>query len=627
MTFLAELRRRNVIRMAGLYLVGAWLMVQIAETLLPIFGTPAWVLKTLVALLALGFVPALVFSWLYELTPEGLKRDADVTPDQSIARHTGRRMDRLIVMGLVAVVAVIAADRFWPREEGERGSESLSGLQDNASADALRPESDSDPLSPSSPAAPENSIAVLSFVNMSEEPGNEYFSDGISEEILNVLASSPDLRVAARTSSFTFKGRNKVVRDIARELGVRMVLEGSVRKQGDRVRITAQLIQADNGFHLWSQSYDRRLDDIFAIQDEIARAIGTALQVKLAGADAADGHSAGTKDLVAYDLYLRGIALWQKREEQALWQAIDLFQQAVATDPEYARGHAGLGLVYGLIDVFSARMPREQSSALAMDHGLRALALDPALPEAYAVLGLVATRQSRSDTALALFRRAIALRPSFATAHQWQARTLASAGQLESALTLARQSVALDPLSPIIGHNHAMILLTLGRYAEARAECERVLAFAPTFRNCFAGSGQASLLLGDLDRARESLDRAAADRPGASGQARELVDALAGRADRRALAQRLAAFELGSHLDPASGNALDSPDVAIVLALLGEYALALDHLERQNEGAGLLSVEMIPVMDPIRCDPRFVALIERSGAIDPRHASVCSGRP
>ena len=276
--------------MAGLYLVGAWLVVQVAETLLPIFGTPDWVLKTLVALLALGFVPALVFSWLYELTPDGLKRDAEVTPEQSIAAQTGRRMDRLIVVGLVAVVALVAADRFWPGAGTDRaGSRRERRRRHRRRAAGKR---NADAVSQPGPSADgQKSIAVLPFVNMSADKENEYFSDGISEELLNVLVRVEGIGVASRTSSFAYKGRELGAAAIAKELKVDHILEGSVRKSGNRVRITAQLIDATNDRHLWSETYDRELTDIFAIQDEIANAIVTALRGKLAGAG--DGRAGG----------------------------------------------------------------------------------------------------------------------------------------------------------------------------------------------------------------------------------------------------------------------------------------------------------------------------------------------
>ncbi|MEP6511220.1 MAG: FlgO family outer membrane protein, partial [Dokdonella sp.] len=249
MSLLAELKRRNVIRAAGLYLVGAWLLTQVAGTVLPMFGAPDWIARSVVTLLAIGFVPALVIAWIFELTPQGLKRDEDVSSEQSIAPQTARRMDRLLLLVSILAIGYFAFDKFAlaPRREVALVAQATQQMADKANKEksAINP----------------HSIAVLPFVNMSGDAQNDYFSDGISEEILNVLARIPELQVAARTSSFSFKGGKKEVPEIANELKVRMVLEGSVRKQGERVRITAQLIDASNGFHVWSQTYDRELKD------------------------------------------------------------------------------------------------------------------------------------------------------------------------------------------------------------------------------------------------------------------------------------------------------------------------------------------------------------------------------
>src|SRR5438128_10394859 len=247
MSIFSELKRRNVIRMAGLYLVGAWLLVQVAGTVLPMFGAPDWLPRSVVILLALGFVPALIFSWVFELTPEGLKRDADVAPEESVAPQTARRMNRTIIAVLLLALGYFAFDKFvlTPKRDA-----ALVAAESTSTVD-------------------EHSLAVLPFVNMSGDIANEYFSDGISEEILNVLARTPELHVAARTSSFSFKGKTQEIPEIARELNVRMVLEGSVRKQEDRVRITAQLIDAKRGFHVWSQPYVRKLQGILTIHAEI----------------------------------------------------------------------------------------------------------------------------------------------------------------------------------------------------------------------------------------------------------------------------------------------------------------------------------------------------------------------
>ena len=326
MSLIAELKRRNVIRMAGLYLVGAWLLVQVASTLFPAFGVPDWALRGLVIVLVLGFVPMLVFAWVFELTPDGIKRDAEVSRAESIAPQTARRMDRMIIAVLLLALVYFGFDRLVlaPRRDAALVASTTQSVAAQATAQAK-------------PTVSRNSIAVLPFVNMSGEAANEYFSDGISEEILNVLAGTPELQVAARTSSFAFKGKTMEVPAIAEQLKVRMVLEGSVRKQGDKVRITAQLIDAQTGFHVWSQTYDRKLEDIFVIQDEIARAIGDELKVKIAAVAGPGQRDGSTRNVAAYDLYLRGMALWHSRTEKGILEAISLFEKAIATDPEQAQ--------------------------------------------------------------------------------------------------------------------------------------------------------------------------------------------------------------------------------------------------------------------------------------------------
>ena len=262
MGFLSELKRRNVIRMAGLYLVGAWLITQVAATLLPVFEAPAWVMKAVVVVLAIGFFAALVFAWVFELTPEGLKRDSEVAPEQSIAPQTARRLDRMIILVLALALGFFAFDKFVlaPKREAALVADAAKTVQAARAAD-------------NSPAS-DKSIAVLAFANMSADKDNEYFSDGVSEEILNALANVKDLKVAGRTASFYFKGRNESLAAIGKTLGVAHVLEGSVRKQGNRLRITAQLIRVGDGFHLWSDTFDGTDADVRAtgkVDDRAAR--------------------------------------------------------------------------------------------------------------------------------------------------------------------------------------------------------------------------------------------------------------------------------------------------------------------------------------------------------------------
>jgi TolB-like protein len=323
MSLFAELRRRNVIRMAGLYLVGAWLLLQVAETLLPIFDTPGWVLKALVVLLALGFVPALVFAWIYELTPDGLKRDAEVPAAQSIAPQTAQRMDRLILLGLVAAVAVVAVDRLWPEVP----------MQSQAAASASQ-------AAVPTPGAPQDkSIAVLPFADFSPGGDQAWFADGLAEEILNALARTPDLQVSARTSSFRYKGSALAVPQIAAELGVAHVLEGSVRSTPQRVRVTAQLIRAADGFHLWSQNYDRDLADMIEIQEDLARQIATAMHTSMDPEALADMAAVGTRSVEAYQAYIRGVAKVLGIDAKDNRDAYAYFEEARALDPTFAAAH------------------------------------------------------------------------------------------------------------------------------------------------------------------------------------------------------------------------------------------------------------------------------------------------
>src|SRR5713101_8042827 len=268
----AELKRRNVIRFAGLYLVGAWLLTQVASTVLPMFGAPDWLPRSIVILLAIGFLPALIFSWVFELTPQGLKRDEDVRPEESIAPQTARRMNRMIIAVLVLALAYFCIDKFilTPRRDAALVAATEKSVAARSSAE---PKS----------AASARSVAVLAFANLSDDKGSEYFSDGISEELLTVLQKIPGLRVAARTSAFSFKGKNATAQEIGQKLGVAHLVEGSVRKAGETVRIAARLTQANTGEEQWSENYTRNLKDVFAVQTEIAQTIVEQLRGQLTG--------------------------------------------------------------------------------------------------------------------------------------------------------------------------------------------------------------------------------------------------------------------------------------------------------------------------------------------------------
>ncbi len=339
MSLLAELKRRNVIRMAGLYLVGAWLIVQVASIVFPAFELPAWTLRGLILLLALGFVPALVFAWLFELTPEGLKRDHEVPRDGSIAPRTGRRMDRLIVAGLVLVVAVVAADRYWPR--GETVPQAPAGASGPATDATGGSKAVPGTVSATdAPAVTDKSIAVLPFADFSAGGDQGWFADGLAEEILNALARTPDLLVSARTSSFRYKGSELAIPQIAQELGVAHVLEGSVRSTPQRIRVTAQLIRAADGFHLWSQTYDRDLADMIEIQEDLAKQIAVAMQTSMDPQALSDMAAVGTRSVEAYQAYVRGVAKASRFDPADFQEAYAYFEQARTLDPAFAAAHA-----------------------------------------------------------------------------------------------------------------------------------------------------------------------------------------------------------------------------------------------------------------------------------------------
>ena len=333
-SFVAELKRRNVVRLAGLYLVGAWLIVQVAGTLLPMFGAPEWLARSIVILLAIGFVPALVFGWAFELTSEGLKRDDEVPRAESVAGRNERRMDRMIIVVLVLALGYFAFDKFVLNQRRETAAVA-AGLKSVPN---------------------EKSVAVLAFSNLSDDKGSEYFSDGISEELLTVLQKIPGLHVAARTSAFSFKGKNATAQEIGQKLGVARLVEGSVRKAGDVVRIAARLTQADTGEEIWSENYRRDLKDVFAVQTELAQTIVGQLtksgQLSDGAADpTAEGaiqaevraaEKGGTKNVEAHQHYLQGRFYANRFSEKGHSQALIEYQKAVELDPGYALAWAGL---------------------------------------------------------------------------------------------------------------------------------------------------------------------------------------------------------------------------------------------------------------------------------------------
>lgn len=490
----AELKRRNVLRMGALYLVVAWLIVQVAETVLPIFAVPAWVLQAMVILVALGLVPTLVFAWVYELTPEGLKRDTEVEPQLSITPRTGRRMDRLIVVGLALAVALLVAERTWHRPAPP------------AVAVTARPMVAAS-VPASEPAAVANSIAVLPFADLSEAKDQEYFADGLSEELLNRLARGGALQVAARTSAFQFKGQNRDIGEIARALKVRNVLEGSVRKSGARLRVTAQLIDAESGFHRWSQTYDRELTDLFAVQDEIAQAIGDALEVRLSPARVR-APVTGAGEIEAYDAYLLGLYHWNQRTGPSVRKSIALFEQAIARDPGLAKAHAALANAYLVLPGYSTTTTAEviDQAEAAIE---RALALDPGLAEAWCARASAFEYRSAWADAENAYKASLDANPSYATAHHWYGLMLAKLQRRDAALEHLRRALAIDPQGLVIRGALAYALAQFGEVEAGLAELDALLSLNPAWPFANLTSAHYLVLLGRYDEARERYRTAA----------------------------------------------------------------------------------------------------------------------
>ncbi len=437
MKFISELKRRNVIRMAGLYLVGAWLVTQVAATLLPVFEAPVWVMKTIVGLLAIGFVPAMVFAWVFELTPEGLKRDAEVTPEQSIAPQTARKMERSILLLFAIALALFGFDKFYLAPKREAAAISVASEKVKAQT-----------LAEIKTSISEKSIAVLPFVNMSADKDNEFFSDGVSEEILNALAQVRELKVAGRTSSFFFKGKNESLITIGKTLGVAHVLEGSVRKQGDKLRITAQLIRVSDGFHLWSENFDGTDADIFALQEKIARQVTSELKVALNAGQQSQLIDTGTSSPEAYALYLQATAIFNRRDTAQYQDAVTALQKALVLDPKYARAHSRLATLHATLGAYMD-IEYGQTNAKAIAEANAALALDPSLAEPHAVLGLTYGKQrggylrQREE-----FERAIALDPNDVNSNFWYGLSLVMTGYREAGIARLEHALSIDPMMP-----------------------------------------------------------------------------------------------------------------------------------------------------------------------------------
>jgi TolB-like protein/predicted negative regulator of RcsB-dependent stress response len=581
MSFFAELKRRNVVRVGLAYIVISWLLAQVAEFAFENFGAPEWVLKTFVVLLLLGLPLVLVFAWAFELTPEGVKLEKNVDRSQSITTQTGHKLNRLTLIVMALAIAYFAIDKFV-LSTGQQAQPEAAGAV--ASAEMQK------------------SIAVLPFVDMSPNKDQEYFTDGLTENLLNALAQVSELRVAGRTSSFAFKNRNEDLRGIGEQLGVAHILEGSVQKSGSKVRITAQLINAESGYHLWSETYDHMLEDIFAVQDEIAAEVAKAMRVTLLG-HGPEGHETASQDATtAYNEYLKGHYEAGRGGMARHEQALVHFERALQLDPTLALAWAGrsysLAIITGFSDTdFSAGYKEARNSAL------RALELDPELPEAY--LPLAEIQQAYDwdwEAAEATLRRALALRPGDADIRLMLAELKNSLGARDEAFADIQQVVAQDPLNWRAQFSLAMVLAHRGNFDEALQMFDRLVENDAGRSALFWGRGYLRLLQGEYQLALEEFSRESLEFLQLTGQA-IAYHHLQNREEAVASLQ-----ELIRKMGESS-----SFQIAAVYAQWGDADNAMSWLERayviRDPGLQLLIAGVL--FDPIKDDPRFQAFVRK----------------
>jgi len=576
--FFGELKRRNVYKVAVAYAVVGWLLVQIATQVFPFFEIPNWGVRLIVLLVVVGFPIALILAWAFELTPEGIKR----TEDADFVAPGASRKRRWIYVAIIA--GALSVGLFFL---GRYTATNVANL-------------------------PAKSIAVLPFENLSRDPDNAYFTEGIQDEILARLAKIADLKVISRTSTQRYKSSPDDLPQIAKRLGVSNILEGSVQKTADRVRVTVQLIHAPTDAHLWGETYDRTLTDVFAAESDIAKAIAATLQAKLSGSEQHALTARPTENTEAHQLYLRGRYFWNKRTGADLKKSIDYFNQAIGKDPNYALAYAGLADAYVLLPAYAEASPKD-SLPQAKAAAAKALELDSTLGEAHATLAnaLVAYDLNLAE-ANREFRGAIELNPNYATAHQWYAESgLVPLGQFEEAIAEARRALELDPLSLVINADLGTTLTSARRYDQAIEQLRKTVEMDPGFYYAHWTLGNALELKGRNEEAIAEYKKAIAlnDDPLPPALLGHLY-AKIGRKD-----EALAILKQLRELRESSRQRYVSPyNLALIHIGLGEKDEAIQLLEEtyeERDGYNIAFLKVEPMLDPLRGDPRFEALVQK----------------
>jgi TolB-like protein/Tfp pilus assembly protein PilF len=585
--FFGELKRRNVYKVAVAYAVVGWLLIQVATQVLPFFEIPNWGVRLAVLLIVVGFPIALVIAWAFELTPGGIKRteEADLVYP---GRSRGRAWIYVVISAGLLSAGLFFLGRYTAPNENKIGN------------------------------VPAKSIAVLPFENLSRDPDNAYFAEGIQDEILTRLAKVADLKVISHTSTQRYKSSPDNLPEIAKQLGVANILEGSVQKSRDQVRVNVQLINAATDAHLWADSFDRKLIDIFAVESEIAAKVADTLQAKLTGAEQHAISMQPTQNTEAYQLYLKGRYFWNKRTGPDLQKAIDYFKRAIDKDPNYALAYVGLGDSYILLSGFGAAPPQD-SFPLAEAAAKKALEIDDNLAEAHTTLGFIlCVHHLNFADSIREFERAIALNPNYATAHHWFGDgPLLAVGQFDRAIAEGKRAVELDPLSVIITADLGADFLVARRYDEAIYQFHKAIDLDPRFYYAHWNLAQALEMKGDLRGALTEYKKAVEldDDP--------FVLALLGQAYAK-VGQRDEALKILAQLPQiAAHRYVPSYSFALLHMALGDKDKAIEWLERSyHEGAGLdiIFLKVDPMLDPLQKEPRFQALVAK--VFSPKEAAV-----
>jgi len=574
--FFAELKRRNVYKVAVAYAIVGWLLIQIATQVFPFLEIPNWVVRLVIALVAIGFPIALIIAWAFELTPEGIKRTEDVhLPSGSNSQN--RTWIYVAVIGAAISVGLFFIGRYTaPR---------------TSATEREHPPAVAGPL-------PQKSIAVLPLLNESGDPKDEYFSDGLSEELIAALAQIRELKVIGRSSSFRFKERKEEPKTIGEKLGVATLLEGTVRKQGDRVRIVAELINAADGIELWTRTFDRELKDIFAVQQEIAAAVASSLKATLLGADQRSAPNPKTAE--AHNAYLQGHYYFQRRNLEDYRKAVGHYDEAIRLDPEYALAYAERSEAWTLIGDLTGEgktaWPKARTDAE------KAVAIAPALAEAHAALGWVRFfTEWRFAEGLSELKRAKELAPANPTANDLLARVIVYLGRLDEAEKQGRQAVELDPLASAPQNNLARILWYQGKLDEADAAARKTAELQPNSASSRRWQVLVAIQRGD----KETALREAQLEPDESYRRFELAVAQFARGDRTAADAALADLI-------ANDRGLDY-QIAQVYAVRGEKEKAFEWLQiaMDNHDTGMLGLLVDPLLSSLRDDPRYKNLLAK----------------